>query len=323
MNISSGTLHAIILLFLLSGISPFLQSYRNILVNQHLVTSEYITAANQPINANMFAKENKVLIIGIDGCRPDALLKANTVFIDKLIENGAYSFKARTDEISSSGTCWTGMLTGVWHNKHNVISNEYKNPNMDEYPHFFHRVKLAKPGLSTYSIAHWAPVHKILQDGDADVIKSFQSDDSVTVAATKYLSEADVDIMFIHFDEVDHAGHTYGYGPEYEEYLKAIENADQRVGQLISALESRQNYENENWLIMISTDHGGSETGHGKNIPEHTTIFYIVSGKDAIKGEIKKQVFVIDVTVTALTHLQIDIEPSWNLDGQVSGLPES
>jgi len=288
MNIPSGILHTILFLVLLSGLSPLLQSYHNLLVNRHPITNEYVNAFNQPNNANMFTKENKVLIIGIDGCRPDALLKANTVNIDKLIENGAYSFKAKTDEISSSGICWTGMLTGVWHNKHNVISNEYKNPNMDEYPHFFHRVKLAKPGLNIYSIVNWTPLHKILQDGDADVIKSLQSDDSVTNAATKYLSEADVDIMFIHLDEVDHAGHTYGYGPEYEEYLKAIEIADQRVGQLISALEGRQNYENENWLIMISTDHGGSEKGHGKNIPEHTTIFYIVAGKDTVKGEIKK-----------------------------------
>ena len=72
-------------------------------------------------------KENKVLIIGIDGCKPDALLKAKTENIDSLWKNGAFSFNAKTDEISSSGICWTGMLTGVWHNKHNVTTNDYKN----------------------------------------------------------------------------------------------------------------------------------------------------------------------------------------------------
>ena len=36
-------------------------------------------------------KENKVLIIGIDGCRPDALIAANTPSIDHLIENGSFS----------------------------------------------------------------------------------------------------------------------------------------------------------------------------------------------------------------------------------------
>ena len=41
-------------------------------------------------------KENKVLIIGVDGSRPDAILKANTPNIDSLWKNGAYSFKTKT-----------------------------------------------------------------------------------------------------------------------------------------------------------------------------------------------------------------------------------
>ena len=87
-------------------------------------------------------KENKVLIIGFDGCRPDSFLKANTPKIDSLWKNGAYSFNAKTDGISSSGICWTGgMLTGVWHEKHNVISNSYKDSNIKVFLHFFRRVK--------------------------------------------------------------------------------------------------------------------------------------------------------------------------------------
>ncbi|MFD1614204.1 alkaline phosphatase family protein [Gelatiniphilus marinus] len=62
--------------------------------------------------------QNKVLILGIDGCRPDALLAAKTPHLDNLWKNGAYSFKAKTDDLSWSGVCWTGMLTGVWKDKH-------------------------------------------------------------------------------------------------------------------------------------------------------------------------------------------------------------
>ena len=54
--------------------------------------------------------QNKVLIIGIDGCRPDALISASTPNIDKLWKNGAYSFHTKTDDISYSGSCWTGVL---------------------------------------------------------------------------------------------------------------------------------------------------------------------------------------------------------------------
>ncbi len=57
--------------------------------------------------------QNKVLIIGIDGCRPDALIKAKTPNLDKLWKNGASIFNTKTDEISSNGICWTGMHMGV------------------------------------------------------------------------------------------------------------------------------------------------------------------------------------------------------------------
>ncbi len=264
--------------------------------------------------------ENKVLIIGIDGCRPDALLKANTKILDSLWENGAYSFKAKTDEISSSGICWTGMLTGVWHEKHNVLSNEYKNPNIKEYPHFFRRVKHSRPELKTYSLVHWAPLHKILQSGDADVAKTFDSDEAVTIEATTTLVNKDVDVMFLHLDDVDHAGHSYGYHPSNDDYLSAIEVIDQQVSRIIHSLYQRSNYKNENWLILISTDHGGSDTSHGKNTNEHTTIFYIAAGNAVKKGEIEEQVNVIDVAVAAMTHLGIPILDEWNLDGRPAGL---
>ncbi|WP_418603282.1 alkaline phosphatase family protein [Hwangdonia sp.] len=266
--------------------------------------------------------QNKVLILGIDGCRPDALLAAKTPYLDNLWKNGAYSFKAKTDDLSWSGVCWTGMLTGVWKDKHKVMGNQYLNPNIAEYPHFFNLAKQQQPDLRTYSIANWSPVHKILQDNDATVVKHKLTDGLVTRSVVKTLKKEDVDVMFVHLDNVDHAGHKYGYAIDNSKYIESIEKTDKKIGRIVKALQKRKNYDNENWLILVSTDHGGSGTNHGKAIPEHTTIFYIASGKDVEKGEIKKQVYVIDVAVTALKHLNIDLMEAWNLDGSVSGLKQ-
>ena len=270
----------------------------------------------------MGQRESKVLIIGIDGCRPDALQSAETPNIDKLISNGAYSYSAQTDEISSSGICWTGMLTGVWHEKHKVISNSYKNPNIKMYPHFFRRVKQWNPQLKLYSNIHWGPLHTILQKGDADKAEIFETDAAVTDATSKDLLENDVDVMFVHLDDVDHAGHTYGYGIEIPEYLKSISVIDSQVGRIIDALENRDNYDKEDWLILLSTDHGGNDKGHGQNIPEHTTIFYIASGNNTVKGKLQEKVHVIDVAVTAMAHLGVPIDDRWKLDGKVVGIKE-
>jgi len=265
-------------------------------------------------------KENKVLIIGIDGCRPDALLAANTPNLDALWKNGAYSFQARTDELSSSGPCWTAMLTGVWHLKHKVISNDYLKPDLMHYPHFFHRIRQEKPDLKSYSLANWGPIHKILQEGDATYYASAGNDAQVTRKVAAILEEEEVDVMFVQLDEVDGAGHSHDYSVNSEKYLKAIEKSDRELGIMVQALEQRPNLEKENWLILVSTDHGGSDYGHGRNIPEHTTVFYIASGESVAKGEIEGDVGVVDVAVTALQHLGIPARESWYLDGRVSGL---
>lgn len=264
-------------------------------------------------------KANKVLIIGIDGCRPDALLKANTRNIDELWRTGAYSFRARTEEISSSGPSWTSMLSGVWHQKHQVVSNDYKSPNLEEYPHIFHRIREEQPNLKSYSVVNWGPIHKIIQEGDATYASSPQSDGQVTNEVARLLKNEDIDVIFVQLDHVDHAGHSHDFSAKSVKYLKAIEKSDRQVGKMVSALRKRPTYVQENWLIIVTTDHGGSEFSHGKNIAEHTTIFYIASGLDVDIGEIEEKVQVVDVAVTALDHLGISIQEKWKLDGKVVG----
>ncbi|WP_045027534.1 alkaline phosphatase family protein [Draconibacterium sediminis] len=275
------------------------------------------------VSYNIFAqgREKKVLIIGIDGCRPDVLKEAQTPAINKLIGNGAYSFSAKTDPISSSGICWTGMLTGVWHEKHNVVSNSYKNPNIGEYPHLFRRIKEFNPELKTYSIVNWNPIHKILQKGEADIEESYSPDRKVTKRVVEVLSKEDPDVVFVQLDDVDHAGHTYDYLFESPKYVKAIQKADKQIGKMVQTIAKRNTIKNEDWLIIVSTDHGGSNFTHGKDIPEHTTIFYIASGNATQKGEID-DVNVVDVCVTTLAHMGVKIAPEWNLDGKVRGLIE-
>jgi len=288
---------------------------------RHLLTLAgflWLTAAFCP----GIEKEKKVLIIGIDGCRPDALLAAKTPNLDKLWQNGAYTFMAKTDVISSSGPCWTAMLTGVWHLKHKVLSNDYKNPDLTHYPHFFHRIKEELPGKRCYSVANWGPIHNILQEGDADHVSSATNDVKVAKKVEELLVNEEVDVMFVQLDEVDGAGHRHDYSVHSPKYLEAIERSDKQLGLMLNALTQRPEYLKEDWLILVSTDHGGSDFGHGKNIPEHTTVFYIASGTGVAVGEIEKEVGVVDVAVTAMHHLGIEARDSWYLDGQVAGLVE-
>ena len=93
------------------------------------------------------------------------------------------------------------------------------------------------------------------------------------------------------------------------------------MGTLVRAVMSRATYAQEDWLILMSTDHGRTEEGgHGGDTPEERTIFYLASGPSAAMGTPSDTVYIVDVPVTALTHLGIPIDPAWQLDGKAVGL---
>jgi predicted AlkP superfamily pyrophosphatase or phosphodiesterase len=263
--------------------------------------------------------KKKVLIIGIDGCRPDALLAAKAPNLKALIKNGAFSDKAQTGDMTASGSGWGSLLTGVWREKHGVRGNDFKLANFGEFPDVLGRIKKARPEAFVASIVHWDPIQKQIIK-KADINASQKTDDRVTTEACDILSQKDPDLLFVHLDDVDGAGHKFGFDPKLQKYLDAIEKADEQVGAIIKAVENRKTYAMEDWLILVSTDHGGTGKGHGQNIPEHRTIFLIVSGKAAAQGTIEPAPAIVDVAPTALKHLGIAIDPKWDLDGKAVGL---
>lgn len=114
-----------------------------------------------------------VLIIGMDGTRPDALLKAKTPTFDRLIREGAFTDDAnilgtryqKNDTISGPG--WSSILTGVWADKHGVHDNSFKGKNYELFPHFFKRLKRQRPDAKTVSLVSWDPIHEhILSEAD-------------------------------------------------------------------------------------------------------------------------------------------------------------
>ncbi len=62
-------------------------------------------------------------------------------------------------------------------------------------------------------------------------------------------------LLFIHFDQIDAAGHSFGFSHNVSQYAQAIRNVDSLIGEVLSSLRKRD-LENEDWLILSSTDHG-------------------------------------------------------------------
>jgi hypothetical protein len=226
--------------------------------------------------AALFAQQRKVLIIGIDGCRGDAILAANTPHLDSLAAAGIQSFQGNTHPPTWSATGWSTMLTGVWEQKHKAIDNSFTNNQFASWPHFFARLSAVDPSLDLRSISHWAPINTTITTG-ADQELSPTTDQAVADAAVDLLTTGDPDVLFLQFDDVDHAGHLYGFSPATPQYTAAIEVVDQQLGPILNAV--RQRPADEDWMIIVTTDHGGNGlAGHGGITFDEQRIFTFVSG---------------------------------------------
>ena len=87
------------------------------------------------------------------------------------------------------------------------------------------------------------------------------------------------DFVFAIYENTDSAGHNYGFSfnnPVYKDGFAEEENYGYEV---IKAIEARESYEAEDWLIIVTSDHGGVGTGHGgASIQERMT--FIVMNKE-------------------------------------------
>lgn len=276
----------------------------------------------------------RVLILGVDGCRPDALQIANTPNIDALIAAGAVSYTGQDVMTQgSSGPNWSSAMTGVNVPKHRVTSNSY-NANgfvgnrFDQWPHMFSYLEAMDPSPYTASFAGWGPINAgTWADRYADQVGA-DGDGGNTAHVVDLLTTGDPDVIFIQLSRVDSAGHSgSGFSPTNPNYISAIERADTDVGTMVNALYNRPGYldDTEDWLIITTTDHGGYGTSHHlPEVPEGRRqvweTFYVATGPTVTPGADLGCPRVFDIAATTLHYMGVDIS-GLGLDGQVVGVP--
>ncbi len=91
-------------------------------------------------------------------------------------------------------------------------------------------------------------------------------------------------IAYMHLDQVDHAGHSYGYGKPG--YVNAVSRIDNLVGRLYDAYEVAGMLEDT--LFILCTDHGhrlpGGHKNHGKNTDLEVNVTFAIAGKTVKSG---------------------------------------
>lgn len=207
------------------------------------------------------------------------------------------------------------------------MDNDFKDPHYDRYPHLFSLIKQKKRDAVTASFVDWKPIaDEIVSDANvsfcpAEELKGAdayeKADDEVAAHAAEFLRSKPVDAACVYFGQVDERGHALGFHPLVPTYTAAIQKVDQHIGTLLDAIKARPNAADEEWLVIITTDHGGQGTTHssGQKIDEIRRVFLIVSGPE-VDQKADRQTYIVDAVPTALAWLGVEIEPKWGLDGK-------
>ena len=292
------------------------------------------TRAAAPDASDPFGGKH-VLVIGLDGCRSDGLQAANAPNLKGLAQNGTVSYNAfaggvlgaKTEQTTISGPGWGSILTGVWADKHQIVDNDFKKTNLKKvvdgkivgYPHFFTRIKEKYPHCYLASIVHWKPINDQIVT-DADYLDQGGDDAVAKKCEALLLGNRNPSVVFLQLDDIDDAGHSKGYGPASPGYMKAIETVDRQIGQVLQALRKRPNYDKEDWLILVTADHGGREKGHGGQTPEERTVFIIANGGGYPHKVLKTAPGVTVIGPTVFRHLGIPVDPAWGWEEGAFGV---
>lgn len=253
-----------------------------------------------------------VVIISVDGLRPDALDLTDTPALDNLRTNGAYSAHAKAILPSNTMPNHASMLGGMTPDKHGILWNlPYAEAPHINGPTLFSVAHEA--GLSTAMVVGKAKLEYLVIDNSVDQFIGNDLFDDMTVKnqAITVIGAGLPNILFIHFPQVDTVGHDAGWLSPGQ--LQTVTTADGFIGEIVAALKTDGYLDRT--LIIVTADHGGSGTGHGSDSPEDTTIPWLAVGPGVPAGlTLTQDIVTYDTAATALHALEIPLPDTW--DGQ-------
>ncbi|MBO5359218.1 MAG: alkaline phosphatase family protein [Clostridia bacterium] len=230
--------------------------------------------------------EKKAIVIGYDGCRADALklLSDNADgAISYLLATGgevelAYCGGANYPSLNKQKTKtapgWCSMLTGVWADEHGVTANGIIKSN-DKLTLLTTLVEDGTIDDSAFYVSwdgHFVNLNstyikekEYIAEKGLDVTFLDASDDAGTVSnILADVNSTDCsDFIFLTLEHTDHAGHDTGFSINNPVYAESFALAEADGKTIINAIEARETYAQEDWLIIVTTDHGGFCTEHG------------------------------------------------------------
>jgi hypothetical protein len=290
------------------------------------------------------AQKKKAIFVIVDGIPADVIEKLPTPALDSIAggrgykrafvggEKGGYS---ETPTISAVG--YNTVLTGTWVNKHNVWGNYGKdiaNPNY-HYKTIFRLLKDSDPLKKTAIFSSWldnrtkligeglAGTDSIMLDykydslefdtitypNDTTSIRMHLIDEAVVNRTTEVIKKNAPDLSWVYLEFTDDMGHMFGDSPQFFDAVKTMDN---QMGRLWKDIQYRKKNFNEDWLIVITTDHGrDAATGkdHGGQSDRERSGWIVTNARDLNNHFKEDSISIADIMPTIARFMGVKMPP--------------
>lgn len=286
-----------------------------ILVPRRTTSSQQtVTVLHEPSAQVVDPTTQRVLVIAVDGTNLSRVIEdCDCENFDALMAESTTGPSSIVGHTTISNPSWTAIMTGVWGERAGVINNIWNPLVYDRYPTVFNQVEAIDPEIDTYVVGNWNVINAIAASGGTGADENYyvpqiegdttwlDTDDAVAQATINAIPvEGDApNLVYAYFVGVDENGHMYG--GDSPEYLAAVENMDDNLGAIMTAVEAREAETGEQWTVIVVTDHGHQPQqgfGHGFQSPDETETFTIIRSPGYQAAAMNPDYEIVDTTPT-------------------------
>ncbi len=249
---------------------------------------------------------NKVLLILVDGMRPDAVELCGHPFAKRAVSESRYFNCAQTVMPSVTLPCHMSLFHSVTPDRHGILTNTYV-PQVRPVNGICEVLRNA--GKSCAVFYNWEEL-KDLSRPDSLAYSCYVSghiygyeaaNTRVSQAAKSFIGSDSPDFVFVYLGLSDEAGHKYGWMSD--EYIAAVKQSFGCIENLCDGLS-------DDYLVIVTADHGGHGRSHGSDCPEDMTIPMILMNPSLEPG-VCECGNIIDIAPTVCKVLGVQPDGDW------------
>jgi len=207
--------------------------------------------------ASNAASLKNVIIISIDALHPAALSARATPSIYKEMREGDYTLDGYSTNPPKTLISHTAMFTGLGPDKNGKLDNQWQPGE----PTIEHKTLFNGAKQNGFQTGFYYSKQKLgyLVNEAVDVHR-WSREDAIDLAET-FFRKAGRHFVFLHVSGLDFVGPEYGWLSS--EYMEELSFIDEYLTPLIQLVKEQKNY-----LIIITSDHGGHDKIHGSQHPD-------------------------------------------------------